>query len=199
MIWKYALCAVIAYLLGSISSGILLTRGTGRDIRHEGSGNTGATNALRVFGVKTGLITFVCDVAKAAAAVLIGKAIAGEFGGMLAGLCVILGHNWPVFFGFKGGKGIACSCAVALLNFPVPGLIAIAVCLLAIILTRYISLGSMLLLVTYAVILSATRPFWPYAVWAIVLALLAIIRHHSNIRRLLNGTENKLSFRKAGK
>ena len=195
MILRYIICAVIAYLLGSISSGILLTRNSGHDIRKEGSGNTGASNALRVFGVRTGLITFICDILKAVAAVLIGKALAGEYGGMLSGLFVIIGHNWPVFFGFKGGKGIACSCAVVLLNFPIPGAIAIALCIAAIALTRYISVGSMLLLVSYAVILCFTKPFWPHGVWAIVLAVMAIARHHGNIRRLLNGTENKLSFK----
>lgn len=196
MILRYIICAVIAYLLGSISSGILLTRNSGHDIRKEGSGNTGASNALRVFGVRTGLITFICDILKAVAAVLIGKALAGEYGGMLAGLFVIIGHNWPVFFGFKGGKGIACSCAVVLFNFPVPGAIAILLCIAAIALTRYISVGSMLLLISYAVILCITKPFWPYGVWAVVLAVMAVARHHGNIRRLLNGTENKLSFKK---
>ena len=196
MILRYIICAVIAYLLGSISSGILLTRNSGHDIRKEGSGNTGASNALRVFGVRTGLITFICDILKAVAAVLIGKALAGEYGGMLAGLFVIIGHNWPVFFGFKGGKGIACSCAVVLFNFPLPGAIAILLCIAAIALTRYISVGSMLLLISYAVILCITKPFWPYGVWAVVLAVMAVARHHGNIRRLLNGTENKLSFKK---
>ncbi len=196
MILRYIGCAVIAYLLGSISSGILLTKNSGHDIRKEGSGNTGASNALRVFGLRTGLATFICDVLKAAISVLIGKALAGENGGMLAGLFVIIGHNWPLFFGFKGGKGIACSCAVVLLNFPIPGLIAILICIAAIALTRYISLGSMLLLTSYAIIICATKPFWPHGVWAIVLAVMAIARHHANIKRLINGTENKLSFKK---
>ena len=196
MIWRYIVCAAIAYLLGSISSGVLLTRGTGRDIRKEGSGNTGATNALRVFGLRIGLITFICDVLKAAIAVLVGKALAGEYGGMLAGLFVIIGHNWPVFFGFRGGKGIACSCAVTLLNFPLPGAIAILICLAAIALTKYISLGSMLLLTSYAILMCIMKPFWPQGVWAIVLAVMAIARHHANIRRLLSGTESKVKFKK---
>ena len=196
MILRYIICAAAAYLLGSISFGILLTKNSGHDIRKEGSGNTGASNALRVFGLRTGLVTFICDILKAVIAVLLGKALAGEYGGMLAGLFVIIGHNWPLFFGFKGGKGISCSCAVVLLNFPGPGAIAIAICIAAIAITRYISVGSMLLLVSYAVILCATRPFWPHGVWAIVLAVMAVARHHGNIRRLLNGTENKLSFKK---
>ena len=196
MILRYIICAAAAYLLGSISFGILLTKNSGHDIRKEGSGNTGASNALRVFGLRTGLVTFICDILKAVIAVLLGKALAGEYGGMLAGLFVIIGHNWPLFFGFKGGKGISCSCAVVLLNFPGPGAIAIAICIAAIAITRYISVGSMLLLISYAVILCITRPFWPHGVWAIVLAVLAVARHHGNIKRLLNGTENKLSFKK---
>ena len=196
MILRYIICAAAAYLLGSISFGILLTKNSGHDIRKEGSGNTGASNALRVFGLRTGLVTFICDILKAVIAVLLGKALAGEYGGMLAGLFVIIGHNWPVFFGFKGGKGISCSCAVVLLNFPGPGAIAIAICIAAIAITRYISVGSMLLLISYAVILCVIKPFWPHVVWAIVLAVMAVARHHGNIRRLLNGTENKLSFKK---
>ncbi len=196
MILRYIICAAAAYLLGSISFGILLTKNSGHDIRKEGSGNTGASNALRVFGLRTGLVTFICDILKAVISVLLGKALAGEYGGMLAGLFVIIGHNWPLFFGFKGGKGISCSCAVVLLNFPGPGAIAIAICIAAIAITRYISVGSMLLLVSYAVILCVIKPFWPHGVWAIVLAVMAVARHHGNIRRLLNGTENKLSFKK---
>ena len=196
MILRYIICAVAAYLLGSISFGILLTKNSGHDIRKEGSGNTGASNALRVFGLRTGLVTFICDILKAVISVLLGKALAGEYGGMLAGLFVIIGHNWPLFFGFKGGKGISCSCAVVLLNFPGPGAIAIAICIAAIAITRYISVGSMLLLISYAVILCVTKPFWPHGVWAIVLAVMAVARHHGNIKRLLNGTENKLSFKK---
>ena len=196
MILRYIICAAAAYLLGSISFGILLTKNSGHDIRKEGSGNTGASNALRVFGLRTGLVTFICDILKAVIAVLLGKALAGEYGGMLAGLFVIIGHNWPLFFGFKGGKGISCSCAVVLLNFPGPGAIAIAICIAAIAITRYISVGSMLPLISYAAILCITRPFWPHGVWAIVLAVMAVARHHGNIRRLLNGTENKLSFKK---
>ena len=196
MILRYIICAAAAYLLGSISFGILLTKNSGHDIRKEGSGNTGASNALRVFGLRTGLVTFICDILKAVIAVLLGKALAGEYGGMLAGLFVIIGHNWPLFFGFKGGKGISCSCAVVLLNFPGPGAIAIAICIAAIAITRYISVGSMLLLISYAVILCVIKPFWPHGVWAIVLAVMAVARHHGNIKRLLNGTENKLSFKK---
>ena len=113
MIFKYILCAAIAYLLGSISTGILVSKNSGHNLREEGSHNTRASNALRVLGLKGGALTFAGDFLKAFIAVMAGKAIAGMNGGMIAGLFVILGHNWPVFFQFKGGKGVACSAAVS--------------------------------------------------------------------------------------
>ena len=196
MIWRLIVCAVAGYLLGSISSGILLTSGTGHDIRREGSHNTGASNALRVVGLKIGLLTFACDCLKAALSIGIGLLLLGREGGMVAGLAVIIGHNWPLFFQFKGGKGIACSCAVLLLLFPVPGAISILLCVLVIALTRYISLGSMTMLVTFVVLITLTEGVWPCGVWALAIALIGIFRHRSNITRLLKGEENKISFKK---
>ena len=198
MWWKWVLCVLVPYLLGSISFGILYSRQKGHDIRSEGSHNTGASNALRVVGVKTGLLTFVSDVLKAVLAVLFGKWLLGEYGGMLAGLFVIVGHNWPVFFQFKGGKGIACSCAVLVLNFPLYGAIAIGLCLVVIAVTRFISLGSITMLVSFAVIVLVFKPFFPYGVWAVLIALLGIWRHRTNIDRLIHGKENKISFQKKG-
>ena len=200
----YALGAVIGYLLGSISTGILVSKGSGHDIRKEGSHNTGASNALRVLGIKGGALTFLGDFAKATVAVLAGKWLAGHFigpeaalyGGMVGALFVVLGHNWPVFFGFKGGKGIACSTAIVLLMFPWQGAVAVALCLLVIWLTRYISLGSMTMLFVFFVLLTITEPpFWPTGVWALALLILAVYRHRSNIERLRNGTENKIGQR----
>ena len=192
MIIRYILCAVIGYLLSSISTGILVSTRAGRDIRNEGSHNTGASNALRVLGLKGGALTFLGDFLKALAAVLIGKAIAGQEGGMIAGLCVVLGHNWPVFFKFKGGKGIACSAAVLITLFPLYGLIAAALCLLVIWICRYISVGSLTMLASFAVMILFTQPFWPAGVWALILLALGVYRHRSNLERLKNGTENKI-------
>ena len=191
MILKYILCAVIAYLLGSISTGILISRKAGHNLREEGSHNTGASNALRVLGLKGGAITFLGDFLKAFIAVMVGKWIGGLNGGMIAGLFVVLGHNWPVFFGFQGGKGIACSAAVMTL-FPIPGIIAAALCLLVIFIWRYISVGSLTMLTVFFLILAFTQPFWPVAVWAFALLLLGIYRHRANLQRLKNGTENKI-------
>ena len=145
-----------------------------------------------MLGLKGGAITFLGDFCKAALAVLAGKWMAGQYGGMVGGLFVVIGHNWPALFDFKGGKGIACSTAVLPLLFPWQGLTAIALCLLVIYLTRYISLGSMTMLAVFFVLIAFTQPFWPYAVWALCLLALGVYRHRSNIQRLKNGTENKL-------
>ena len=192
MIFKVILSAIIGYLLGSISTGILIARLQGRDIRAEGSHNTGASNALRVLGLKSGLITFFGDFAKAALAVLIGRWLAGEDGAMIGGLCAILGHNWPVFFDFKGGKGIACSAAVLLLTCPWQGAVAIAACLIVIAVSKYISLGSMTMLLVFFLLMLFSKPFLPFTLWALFMLALGVYRHRSNIERLRNGTENKI-------
>ena len=172
MIWKYLLCAVIAYLLGSISTGMLVSKRSGHNLRTEGSHNTGASNALRVLGLKGGAAVFAGDVCKAAAAVLIGQALCGHNGGLVAGLFAVLGHNRPVFFGFQGGKGIACAVAVLL--------------------RTVFWQGSMTMLLVFFLLLLFTQPFWPAAIWAFALLALGVYRHRSNIERLRNGTENKI-------
>lgn len=196
MILKYVLCAVIGYLLGSISTGLLLARTAGHDIRNEGSKSTGATNALRVAGVKIGLLTFVLDCIKTVLAIVSGQLIGGQLCAMAAAFAVIIGHNWPVFFQFKGGKGIACSCAAMVVLFPLQGGISAAVCLIVIALTKRVSVGSLVLLVLFAILMCAMYPFWPYGVFAVVIALLGIFRHKENVKRLLNGTESELKFKK---
>lgn len=195
MIIRYALCAVIAYLLGSISTGILVAGKSGHDIRTEGSHNTGASNALRILGLKGGALTFLGDFLKAALAVGIGLLLAGRYGGMLAGLFVVLGHNWPVFFGFQGGKGIACSTAVLLILFPWQGAVAAVLCLLVIYIWRYISVGSLTMLAVFAVLILCTQPFFPHGLWALCLLALGVFRHRANLARLKNGTENKIGHK----
>ena len=197
----YLLSAVIGYLLGSIATGVLVSNATGGPNLYEvGSKSTGASNALRSMGVKRGLITFLGDYAKAALACLIGLWLTGglnggpHWGALVAGLAVVIGHNWPCFFHFKGGKGVASSTAVMLFCYPVPALIAYGLAIAAIAITRYISLGSMLALVSYALIVSigyAQGNVW-VILWAIALAVLCLWRHHGNIGRLLRGEERKI-------
>lgn len=195
MIIRYLLCAVIGYLLGSFSTGILVAHKEGHDIRAEGSHNTGASNALRILGLKGGALTFAGDFIKAALSVVAGLLLAGKEGGMLGGLFAVLGHNWPVFFGFQGGKGIACSTAVLLILFPGQGLIAGVLCLLVIYFTRYISVGSLTMLTVFALLMLVTQPFWPQGVWALLLLALGLYRHRGNLERLKNGTENKIGHK----
>ncbi len=193
---KLLLCVPIGYLLGCISTGILLTRRQGVDIRAVGSKNTGASNVLRVLGLKLGLITFLGDFLKTVAAIALGLWLAGREGGMLAALFAVVGHNWPVFYQFKGGKGVACSCAVLLVLFPWQGAVAIAACVGVIALTRYISLGSLTMLTVYSVLIVLTVNVWPVGAWSALLLALSVLRHKANIQRLLSGTENKISIKK---
>lgn len=193
---KLLLCLVIGYLLGSFSTGILVASKKGHDIRAEGSHNTGASNALRILGLKGGALTFAGDFLKAALAVCAGLIIGGQFCGMMGGLGAVLGHNWPLFFGFKGGKGIACSTAVLLILFPWQGLVSAALCLLVIYFTRYISVGSLTMLSVFFLLMLFTMGVWPYGVWALILLALGFYRHQGNLQRLRDGTENKLGKKK---
>ena len=192
------LIAVIAYLLGSFSTGLVWARiKNGPNLREVGSKSTGASNVLRTMGLKSGVITFVGDVLKALLACWIGQLLGGHTGAMVAGLFVILGHNWPCFHGFKGGKGVASSCAVMLMTYPIPALISYIVAIAIIAVTRFISLGSMILLTLFAVLVIFTcGGDWFAIVWAIVLAVLCVYRHRANIGRLISGTENKLGSKK---
>ena len=192
------LIAVIAYLLGSFSTGLVWARiKNGPNLREVGSKSTGASNVLRTMGLKSGVITFVGDVLKALLGCWIGQLLGGHTGAMVAGLFVILGHNWPCFHGFKGGKGVASSCAVMLMTYPIPALISYVVAIAIIAVTRFISLGSMILLTLFAVLVIFTcGGDWFAIVWAIVLAVLCVYRHRANIGRLISGTENKLGSKK---
>ena len=195
---NYVIIAVIAYLLGSISFGMIVAKlKGGPNLREVGSKNTGATNVLRVMGVKTGLIVFVLDILKALIACIIGRCWMGLNGAMVAGIAVVIGHNWPCFFQFKGGKGVASTLAVMLMTFPFPAVICYIVAIVLIAATRYVSLGSSTLAALFAVMVIATNwANWLVIVWVIAISGLLIWRHHANIGRLLKGTENKLGSKK---
>lgn len=189
-------CAAIGYALGCFSTGLLLSKHYQVDIRKHGSKSSGATNMTRVLGPKLGLLTFLGDFGKAAIAVLLGHAIQGIEGALLGGLFVVIGHNWPVTYHFKGGKGVACSIAILFILAPIETLIAGILGILVIALTKYVSLGSLVFLLSTAIIIPFTRGLWPMGVWAILLFLIAAYRHRANISRLLHGEESKFSLEK---
>lgn len=193
---EYLLVAVIAYLLGSFSFGIYLSALKGKDIRAEGSKSAGATNVTRVLGLKFGLLTFLGDFIKASLAVLIGRLLAGQGGMLAAALFAVAGHNWPIYYRFKGGKGIVCSVAVLLWVCPPEAAIAGALALLAITLTKYVSLGSLVMVGGSSLLIIIFRPFIPLGAWSLILVMLAVWQHRANIRRLLRGEESKLKLKK---
>lgn len=190
------LCAAIGYALGCFSTGLLLSKRRKVDIRELGSKSSGATNMARVLGPKLGLLTFFGDLCKAALAAALGHAIRGIDGALISGLFVVIGHNWPATYRFKGGKGVACSIGVMLVLMPLETLIAGVFAILAIALTKYVSLGSLVFLLVNAIIIPFTRGLWPVGLWAVLLFLIAAYRHRANIGRLVRGEENKLSLKK---
>lgn len=187
--------AAIAYLIGSFSSAYIVGKLFLKiDIRNHGSGNAGATNAVRIMGRKLGVLTFLMDFTKGLAAVILGRYIFGDLGGYIASLFAVVGHNWPIFLNFKGGKGIATTIAtMAVINFPITlasVIIGIAVALG----TRFVSLGSIVFLTAlFLLAVSGIAGFEPYLVLlTFILALLGFYRHKDNIKRLLAGKENKI-------
>lgn len=198
-----AIIAIAAsYLLGSVSFSIIIARFMGKiDIRQHGSGNAGATNTLRVLGKGPGIAVFLLDIAKGVIAAVIGYALnryGNDWVPVICGLAAIIGHNWPIFFRFKGGKGISTTVGAMISLVPLPVVIAGLIAILIIAVTRYVSLGSIIFAVLLPIILAIGRWEQPYIWGAVVVALLAIYRHRKNIVKLLNGTENKLGSRKKG-
>lgn len=218
MVWLVTLAAVLAaYLIGSVNSSIIISKLIGTDIREHGSGNAGATNMMRTYGKRFGVLTLLCDVLKGVIAVALAYLImyltarwfpfyeddaAIVLLPYLCGAVVVVGHNYPVFFQFKGGKGIATSAAVIFMLDWRLGLIVLFGALLVMVLTRYISLGSIFGGIIFPV---ATIIFtilidkdYNYAliITSVFMGALGIYRHHANIRRLLDGTESRLGAKK---
>ncbi|GIP32375.1 glycerol-3-phosphate 1-O-acyltransferase PlsY [Paenibacillus sp. J2TS4] len=190
---------LISYLLGSISFSFLAGKLLkGIDIRKHGSGNAGATNTLRILGKGPAIAVLALDVLKGIAAVWIGRWLGGdsEWIPVWAGLSVIAGHNWPVFFGFKGGKGIATAIGVTATLCFLPALFAGIIAIGSIVITRYVSLGS--LIFTGLLPISILLMGEPAAVLvgSLLIALFSFVRHRTNIVKLIRKQENKLGNKK---
>ncbi len=206
MEWLWLILVVaIAYLIGSISSAILMGKlFGGDDIRSHGSGNAGATNALRTYGKKVAILVLVLDCLKAVVAILLGMLIARlaglepRYGAYSAGVGAALGHNFPLYFHFRGGKGVLVSAVYMLFADWRIGVAVLVFALALMAITRYVSLGSILGATAFFV--ASLFVHWGdviYLIFAFIMAGALVAMHHTNIKRLLNGTESKLGQKKA--
>lgn len=210
---EYVIMAIIAYLIGSINFSVLISKKkAGYDIREKGSGNAGTTNMLRNLGKKYAAITLVCDILKGIVAIciaiIVGKIMKDSNGALLvqvAGIAVVLGHTFPIFFGFKGGKGVATSLGILLLTNWQIGLICLVFAVVIIALSRMVSMGALAAAILFPVltifiggeyyIVQGTGLGNGYFIYSVILAVIVAFNHRENIKRILNGTENRISFK----
>lgn len=198
----YLVIMVVAYLLGNISTSYIIGKKlAGVDIRTQGSGNAGSTNVLRTMGKKAGALTFAGDLLKGMLAVFFARILAHYTGAdevtsaYIAVVFVVMGHNWPAFLGFKGGKGVATSLGSMLGINPILALSCFAFFLIIVAVTKYVSLGSVLGICISPILMLITHN--PKGVWVtLFLSLSVVYTHRANIKRLLNGTERKLGEKK---
>lgn len=194
--------AILAYLVGSINCGVILSREKfGRDIREDGSKNAGATNMLRVYGKKAAALTFLGDVLKSAVASVIGRLMLGYLGAFVAGLLCIVGHAYPIFFKFRGGKGVVAISTMCLLTNPGVFLIMLGIFLTILFGFKMVSLASVMIMVVYPFVLFNVGYMGPglHVVISVIAALFVIYLHRGNIARIYNHTESKISFGKKKK
>ena len=198
--WKFVIIALASYLLGSVNSAVIVSRAfMKKDLRTMGSGNAGTTNALRVMGTGPAAFVFLGDILKGIAAALIGSWM-GKDGEMIAAFVVILGHAYPVFFGFRGGKGILTTAAVLLIFDWRIFLMVLYIFIVVVALSHIVSLGSVTAAALMPVLMLIFHPSpWWYTVVAVVLCGGIILLHRKNIVRLVQGTESRSSFKKKTK
>ncbi len=209
MIICFAICIIVPYLLGSVNFALVISKVFYRDdIRKYGSGNAGMTNMLRTFGKAAAAGTLICDMLKAVLSVIIGQTVCPVFGigGYMAGFFCVLGHIFPIFFKFKGGKGVATMVAMVLTLDPVCFLILITVFIAVVAATKYVSLGSVIMcmlfpIFTYKLALAGLSGYGIgfSVIFSFLTSVFVIFMHRENIKRLKNHTENKISFSKKGK
>lgn len=204
----YIIVAIVAYCIGSISSSVIISKKmAGFDVREKGSKNAGSTNVLRTVGKKAAILTLICDVLKGVVSVLIafivGKIVSDVDPALLvqvAGVAAVVGHTFPVFFGFKGGKGVATSLGVLFMVNWQMALICLVFALVLIVITRMVSVGSITASILFPVLAIFLRDNYlvpgNYIIFGIILAAFIAYNHRSNIQRILSGTENKIGAKK---
>ncbi|MCI9365337.1 MAG: glycerol-3-phosphate 1-O-acyltransferase PlsY [Clostridia bacterium] len=206
----YIIVALIAYAIGSINFSVLISKKiAGFDVREKGSGNAGTTNMLRSIGKGAAAITLICDILKGVVSVFVAfiihkifKELDGALLVQIAALAVVIGHTFPIFFGFKGGKGVATSLGILLcINWKI-GLVCLVFALIIMAVTKMVSAGSVTAAILYPVLVlcQVGKEYFivpgSYIVFSILLALLVAFNHRTNIKRILEGKENKLNFKK---
>lgn len=211
----YILIAVLSYLLGSLNFGVILSKFLKKDdVREHGSGNAGTTNMLRSYGKGIAVLTIIGDMAKVGIAIVIAKALMNDnavdmlneygfdinmFVKIFAGLFCVMGHIFPCYFRFKGGKGVATSGGMVFIVDWRIALILLAIFFITVIVTKYVSLGSILMAIFYPVFMFTFGYETIFVVSAVVFALIVIVAHRENIVKLIKGTESKITDKKAKK
>ncbi len=205
----YIVMAIIAYAIGSVNFSVIFSKKfAGFDVRQKGSGNAGTTNMLRSVGKKAAALTLICDILKGVVSILIALLLGSLFKVentallvQISAIAVVIGHTFPIFFGFKGGKGVATSLGILIMTNWQIGLICLVFGLVLIILTRMVSLGACAAAILYPVLtLFITEHYITgsnnsYLIYSIILAVIVLFNHRSNIKRILSGKENKISFK----
>lgn len=210
----YIVMLLIAYVIGSINFSVIFSKKfAGFDVREKGSGNAGSTNMLRSVGKGAAALTLICDILKGVVAISIAIILGNMFKDtnkellvQIAGIAVVIGHTFPIFFGFKGGKGVATSLGILLMSNWQIGLICLVFALILMILTRMVSLGSCAAAVLFPVltlfindnytVLTEGKNGTTYFLYSLILAIIVLFNHRSNIKRILNGTESRLGKNK---
>lgn len=200
------LCIIIPYLIGSLNFAVIISKSRyADDVRKHGSGNGGMTNMLRTYGKRAAALTLFGDMAKAVVAVLFGCSLLGLFGGYLASFFVVFGHMFPVFFKFKGGKGVATTGAAILVLYPTVFAVMLLCFVIVVVGTKYVSLASIMSALLYPVLVNRFDVLFGLefgfdSLFAFMTTLFVVFMHRSNIKRLMSGTESKISlFKKKDK
>ena len=188
--------AIVGYLIGGVNFAIIISKAKGKDVRNYGSGNAGATNISRVFGMKTAILTYFCDAFKTAVAVLIGIALVGSLGGFIAGFFTILGHAYPAYFRFRGGKGMACLATLALFTSPVCFLVLLAIYLVLLFGFKMVSFASVMTAIIYPFMLSMINGYGLQIIAALACSILVVFLHRENLARIFAHEEPKIKIGK---
>lgn len=199
------LCIIVPYLIGSLNFAVIISKSRyNDDVRTHGSGNGGMTNMLRTFGKRAAILTLAGDMVKAVIAVLFGCVLLGLFGGYLASFFVVFGHMFPIFFKFKGGKGVATAAAAICVLYPLVFAVMLLCFIIVVCGTKYVSLGSIMSSLLYPILVNRFDALFNIqfgfdSLFALLTAAFVVFMHRSNIKRLMEGTESKLSFTKKSK